>query len=287
MTDPLQGIPETPAQGVPYLIVQQGIDRQGRVLQQPGFEIRGHPRLAGQYRFQPERWRVPGNRLAEAEPFTVRGLDGIGQRHRHRLRHRRVLCQGLRAAVRSLLRDVRVGVTGRAGRELRRRPVVMRARRERARRAAARRLAWLGLARRGLAWLDGDSLPRGAGLHLTGGRAGRRQLGARGRSRLVRRHAWLRHGGRAQARARWQLSLLPGNARVCLVRLRHARSPRLARRRRGMLREHVLAMASRQRRIRLPRRGVRRVVPGDPRPWLALLRQSLRSLHRDGGWVDG
>src|SRR5260370_42666820 len=39
MPDPLQSVPEAAAQGVPHLVVQQRIDGQRRVLQQPGFEV--------------------------------------------------------------------------------------------------------------------------------------------------------------------------------------------------------------------------------------------------------
>ena len=57
--------------------------------------------------------------------------------------------------------------------------------------------------------------------------------------------------------------------------------------RHGVLGQCVMVgMASRQRRIRLPRRGVRGMVPGGPGRWLARLRQSRRGLYRNGrGWV--
>src|SRR5258707_15714651 len=74
----LQGIPETAAQRVPGLVVQQRIDRQRRVLEQPRFQVRWHARLAGQDRLQPQRRGLPGHRLTEFKPLRVGGLDRVG-----------------------------------------------------------------------------------------------------------------------------------------------------------------------------------------------------------------
>src|SRR5712691_10806696 len=76
----LERVPETPAQRVPYLVVQQEVDRQRRTLQQPGLEVRWHARLACQHRLQPQRRGVPGHRTAELLALLVRRLHGLRQR---------------------------------------------------------------------------------------------------------------------------------------------------------------------------------------------------------------
>src|SRR4029077_11148454 len=62
MTSSLQGVPEAPPQRVADLVVQEGIDRQSRILQQPGFQIGGHARLGGGNGLPAERRSVPGQR---------------------------------------------------------------------------------------------------------------------------------------------------------------------------------------------------------------------------------
>src|SRR5580698_8622042 len=76
----LKRIPEAPPQRVSYLVVQEEVDRQRRTLQQPGLEVRRHPRLPRQHRLQPQRRRVPGHRVAELLAFFVRGLHRLGER---------------------------------------------------------------------------------------------------------------------------------------------------------------------------------------------------------------
>src|SRR5882724_1141948 len=71
MTGSLQGVPEAPPQRVADLVVQQGIDRQRRILQQPGFQVGGHARLAGENGHQPERGRVAGDPFPEVEALTM------------------------------------------------------------------------------------------------------------------------------------------------------------------------------------------------------------------------
>jgi len=103
MTGSLQGVPEAPPQRVADLVVQQGIDRQRRILQQPGFQVRGHARLAGENGLQPERGRVPGDRLPEVEALTVGCLHRVGQGDRRLLRHQ-VGCGRLLPGIHALLR---------------------------------------------------------------------------------------------------------------------------------------------------------------------------------------
>src|SRR6476620_11916791 len=69
---PLEGVPESAAQRVPDLVVQQEVDRQRRTLQQPGLQVRRHARLAGQHRLQPQGRSVPGARTAEHLPLIER-----------------------------------------------------------------------------------------------------------------------------------------------------------------------------------------------------------------------
>src|SRR5712691_2602681 len=76
----LERVPETPAQRVPYLVVQQEVDRQRRTLQQPGLEVGWHARLARQHRLQPQRRGVPGHRTAELLALLMRRLHGLRQR---------------------------------------------------------------------------------------------------------------------------------------------------------------------------------------------------------------
>ena len=50
---PLKRVPEPAAQRVPYLVMQEGVDRQRRILKQPGLQVRWHARLAGKDSLQP------------------------------------------------------------------------------------------------------------------------------------------------------------------------------------------------------------------------------------------
>src|SRR5689334_14977539 len=76
---PLEGVPESAAQRVPDLVVQQEVDRQRRTLQQPGLQVRRHARLAGEHRLQPQGRSVPGHRTTELLALLVRGLYRLGQ----------------------------------------------------------------------------------------------------------------------------------------------------------------------------------------------------------------
>src|SRR5216683_1677299 len=89
----LERVPETAAQRMPDLIVQQEVDRQRRALQQPRLQVRRHARLPGQHRLQPQRRGIPGHRTAELLAFLVRRLHGLRQRHAGR-RTPRVLVAG-------------------------------------------------------------------------------------------------------------------------------------------------------------------------------------------------
>jgi hypothetical protein len=72
-----EGVPETAAQRVAHLVVQQKVDRQRRTLQQPCLQVGGHPRLSREHRFQPERGRVAGHGVAELQAFAT-AADAIG-----------------------------------------------------------------------------------------------------------------------------------------------------------------------------------------------------------------
>src|SRR5712691_7675314 len=76
----LERVPETPAQRMPDLVVQQEVDRQRRTLQQPGLKVGRHARLAGQHRLQPQRRSVPCYRTAELLALLVRRLHSLRQR---------------------------------------------------------------------------------------------------------------------------------------------------------------------------------------------------------------
>ena len=57
---------------MPNLVVQQEIDGQRRALQQPRLKVGGHPRLAREHGFQPQRGRVSRHRTAEI--LALKGL---------------------------------------------------------------------------------------------------------------------------------------------------------------------------------------------------------------------
>jgi hypothetical protein len=56
-----KSIPETAAECMPNFVMKQEIYRQGRSLQQPSLQVRRHPRLASQHRFQPQGRGVTGH----------------------------------------------------------------------------------------------------------------------------------------------------------------------------------------------------------------------------------
>jgi hypothetical protein len=77
---PLECVPEPAAQCVPYLVMQQRIDRQCRPLQQSRLEIRRHARLPCQHSLEPQRRGISRHGLAESEALRVRGLNSFAHR---------------------------------------------------------------------------------------------------------------------------------------------------------------------------------------------------------------
>jgi hypothetical protein len=75
----LEGVPEATAERMSHFVMQQEVDRQSRSLQQSGFQVGGHTRLAGEHRFQPQGRGVAGHGLAEVLTFFMCGLDRIRQ----------------------------------------------------------------------------------------------------------------------------------------------------------------------------------------------------------------
>src|SRR5579871_3118187 len=78
-----QRVPETTAQRMADLVLEQRVDRQDRALQQPSLEVRRHPRLAGEDSFEPQPGGVPAHRFAEVEALVVGRPDGVRKRDRH------------------------------------------------------------------------------------------------------------------------------------------------------------------------------------------------------------
>ena len=76
----LKCVPETAAQRVPHLVVQQEVDRQRRPLQKPRLKVRGHPRLSGEYGLKPQRRSVTRHRFAERLAFLVCRLHRVPER---------------------------------------------------------------------------------------------------------------------------------------------------------------------------------------------------------------
>jgi len=74
---------------MPDLVVEQRVDGQRRSLQQPGLEVRRHPRLSGQHGLEPQGRSVSRDRLAEPETLGVRGLDSLANRQLRRRRRAR------------------------------------------------------------------------------------------------------------------------------------------------------------------------------------------------------
>jgi hypothetical protein len=64
---------------MPDLVMQQEVDWQRRSLQQPGLEVRGHPRFPGEHGFQPQGRRVTRHGAPEFLAFLVRGLHRISE----------------------------------------------------------------------------------------------------------------------------------------------------------------------------------------------------------------
>ena len=79
-SSPFERVPETAAQRVPYLVMEQEVDGQRGPLQEPRLKVRGHPGLPRQHGLKPQRRSVARHRLAERLALLVSGLHGVAER---------------------------------------------------------------------------------------------------------------------------------------------------------------------------------------------------------------